>query len=76
MNQATSFIDGSVVYGPTQSLADDLREFKGGRLRMSISPDGRELLPVSDDPNDGCNREEMNARGRYCFTSGQAAVSL
>lgn len=41
-----------------------------GRLKMTTSPDGRELLPVSEDPNDGCNRQEMSDRGRYCFKSG------
>uniref|UniRef100_A0A1B6C2W3 Chorion peroxidase n=1 Tax=Clastoptera arizonana TaxID=38151 RepID=A0A1B6C2W3_9HEMI len=70
MNQVSSFIDGSVVYGNTVQLSRTLRTFQGGKLKMSLSPDGRELLPISTDPNDGCNREEENAKGRYCFIAG------
>lgn len=74
MSQASSFIDASVVYGPSSLLMASLREGEGqgGRLKMSLSPDGRELLPVSEDMMDGCNRYEMSQRGRYCFKSGQS----
>ncbi|KAK3908609.1 Chorion peroxidase [Frankliniella fusca] len=98
LNQASSFIDASVVYGPTSALMRSLREEPSpaaaavsadedgdsaggaarpalGRLRMSMSPDGRELLPVSEDPMDGCNRQEMNDRGRYCFKSGDGRAN-
>jgi hypothetical protein len=37
---------------------------------MSVTPDGRSLLPYSADPSDGCNQKEEMARGRYCFISG------
>ncbi|GLH04745.1 Chorion peroxidase, partial [Gryllus bimaculatus] len=69
LNQATSFLDGSVVYGTSAAAADALREKSGGRLRMRLSADNRELLPVSMDPNDGCNRAEEAAKGRYCFVT-------
>jgi hypothetical protein len=39
---------------------------------MFRTPDNRDLLPISTDPNDGCNRAEMNAAGKYCFESGDA----
>ncbi|MCA8998627.1 MAG: VCBS repeat-containing protein [Planctomycetaceae bacterium] len=45
VNVITAFIDGSVVYGSDQDTADSLREFSGGRLRVS---DGN-LLPIGDD---------------------------
>lgn len=39
---------------------------------MFKTPDNRTLLPVSTDPMDGCNEAAQNARGRYCFESGDA----
>lgn len=72
MNQATSFLDASVVYGTSLKLMDQLRTFEGGLLKMLLTPDGREMLPVSTDPYDGCNQEEELKQGRYCFLSGDA----
>lgn len=70
LNQATAFIDGSVVYGNSDQRQFSLRTRKNGTLRMYITKDGRELLPLSTNPDDGCNQEEMNAEGKYCFESG------
>ncbi|XP_049535672.1 chorion peroxidase [Anopheles darlingi] len=75
LNQATAFIDGSVVYGSDEVLMRSLRSGEGGRLRMLRTPDGRELLPVSTDPEDGCNEAEMNAAGKYCFESGDSRAN-
>ncbi|KAM3960851.1 peroxidasin homolog cardinal [Aphomia sociella] len=69
MNQATAFLDGSTVYGYTEQRATRLRLGIGGRLRM-LSIGNFELLPQSTDPTDGCNTEDMNAKGRYCFETG------
>lgn len=88
LNQATAFIDGSVVYGTLDDRVQRLRSSKmnlniwdiligilkfsgeNGMLRMFNTPDNRTLLPVSDDPTDGCNEAEMNAKGKYCFDAG------
>uniref|UniRef100_A0A336M1I8 CSON015496 protein n=1 Tax=Culicoides sonorensis TaxID=179676 RepID=A0A336M1I8_CULSO len=70
LNQATAFIDGSVVYGSTEEKQLSLRAMQGGKLRMLVIDNNRELLPVSKDPNDGCNQDKENAKGRYCFDSG------
>ncbi|KAL0279639.1 UNVERIFIED_CONTAM: hypothetical protein PYX00_001148 [Menopon gallinae] len=70
LNQASSFIDGSVVYGNSKDISDELRTFINGELKMLLTPDEEELLPVSSDPSDGCNREEEFKRGRYCFLTG------
>lgn len=70
LNQATAFIDGSVVYGNSDQRQWSLRTKKNGTLRMYVTEDGRELLPLSTNPYDGCNQEEMNAEGKYCFESG------
>ena len=74
LNQATSYIDGSVVYGNSEAKFKALRTGKGGKLRMFRTPDNRDLLPISTDPNDGCNREAMSASGKYCFESGDVSI--
>lgn len=70
MNQATAYLDGSVVYGNTDDKTRSLRTLQGGKLRMLLRADGKTLLPVSIDPNDGCNQDEQVAKGRYCFDTG------
>ncbi|XP_049692491.2 chorion peroxidase [Helicoverpa armigera] len=69
LNQATAFIDASTVYGFGEVRSASLRSFVGGQLRM-LKIGSTELLPPSTDPNDSCNTAEMNAKGRYCFESG------
>ncbi|KAJ8736696.1 hypothetical protein PYW08_007352 [Mythimna loreyi] len=69
LNQATAFIDGSTVYGFADTRSASLRTFVGGQLRM-LKIGATQLLPPSTDPNDSCNTAEMNAKGRYCFESG------
>lgn len=73
--QVTSFIDGSMVYGSDVDTAEELREFSGGRLRMQVTPDNRLLLPPSENPFDGCNRQLELERGRYCFATGDARAN-
>lgn len=70
LNQATSFIDGSVVYGSSDLRQIHLRALNNGLLRMYITNDSRELLPISTNPDDGCNRAAMIKQGKYCFESG------
>lgn len=71
MNQVSAFIDGSVVYGSDENVVKKLRTFKNGSLKMLLTKDGRELLPMSTDMKDGCNREEESIKGRYCFLTGE-----
>jgi hypothetical protein len=75
LNQVSAYLDGSVVYGPSLNLTAQLRSMSGGRLLMSVTPDGRTLLPYSVDASDGCNQKEQNAQGRYCFLSGTSTHS-
>jgi hypothetical protein len=47
INQITSAIDGSGVYGSDETRTDTLRRFVGGELRTSEGPDG-EFPPYND----------------------------
>ncbi|XP_056645270.1 peroxidasin homolog isoform X2 [Diorhabda sublineata] len=75
MNQVTSYIDGSVVYSVDEDFAKKLRTLKNGMLKVLVTSDERTLLPVSDDLNDGCNREEYEMNGKYCFLTGDARAN-
>ncbi|KAJ6637042.1 Peroxidasin [Pseudolycoriella hygida] len=75
LNQATAFIDGSVVYGAADKRLQALRTKENGLLRMFVTQDNRTLLPVSTDPEDGCNEVEMNSKGKYCFESGDTRAN-
>lgn len=70
MNQVSSFIDASVIYGADEGTAIKLRTLSNGTLKMHLTEDNRELLPISTDMEDGCNREEEKEKGRYCFMTG------
>lgn len=76
LNQASSYLDASMIYGNTENLSDKIRTFQEGRLEMSYTKDGRPLLPYSKDPVDGCNQAEEIKKGRYCFLSGNDFVKI
>nr|XP_022915574.1 chorion peroxidase [Onthophagus taurus] len=75
MNQVSSYIDGSVIYGPTQEVSSKLRTFQNGLFNVLITQDNRTLLPISHDLSDGCNRKEKIKDGKYCFMSGDARAN-
>ncbi|XP_022177219.1 chorion peroxidase-like isoform X1 [Myzus persicae] len=72
LNQASSYLDGSSVYGNTRKLQNDLRSWTGGRMKVFVTEHGKQLLPPNKDPLDGCNEESEMKKGRYCFLSGDA----
>ncbi|XP_063244152.1 peroxidase-like [Bacillus rossius redtenbacheri] len=75
-NAVTSYLDGSVVYGSSEKVADELRLLRGGQLRTL--PIFRELglknlLPLKIDyPEDGCIRPDKDV---YCFLAGDNRVN-
>ncbi|XP_045119101.1 peroxidase-like [Portunus trituberculatus] len=70
LNQQTSYLDASAVYGATPEAAKDLRMMKDGLLKTQVVPDGRELLPPSLDPLDGCNKAAKLKYNQSCFLAG------
>ncbi|MDI9336577.1 MAG: peroxidase family protein, partial [Gammaproteobacteria bacterium] len=56
INDVTTFIDGSMIYGSDASLAAQLREFSGGRLRVGqpIPPRAKSSLPLDPSACPGC----------------------
>ena len=55
INELTSYIDASQVYGSNREVGNAVRSFRGGRLRAGTDlPDGREGLPVDTDKLVGC----------------------
>jgi hypothetical protein len=71
MNQNTAYIDASMVYGTTHLEANvKLRVHERGYVRSRLNEDGRWMLAISPDANDGCNRPEFMTKNRFCFKSG------
>ena len=56
INDITSFIDGSMIYGSDKIVSNKLREFKGGRLLVGTSaPAGtKPTLPLDPSGCPGC----------------------
>lgn len=75
LNQQTSFLDGSGVYGATSEVLASLRTMKDGLLNTQTTIDGRQLLPASLDPLDGCNRAEKAKYNQSCFKAGDPRVN-
>ncbi|XP_071514131.1 uncharacterized protein [Panulirus ornatus] len=71
INQVTSFIDGSVLYGSSKEESDDLRAFTGGLLKVQRGPAGTQIL-IDDDNQIDC--KDSSSRFR-CFKSGDVRVN-
>uniref|UniRef100_A0A915D5A7 Chorion peroxidase n=1 Tax=Ditylenchus dipsaci TaxID=166011 RepID=A0A915D5A7_9BILA len=78
-NQATSFLDGSTIYGSTMERMKKLRSFHNGRLVTSHeSPNSRELPPTMDlleqvfSPHFAC----ANSVPSSCFIGGSEHINF
>ena len=71
LNQDSAYLDGSVIYGATEEIANSLRTFEGGKLRVSII-DGREFLPQSNTI-ENCNIPPE--AGLKCLLAGDNRVN-
>ncbi|CAG0879551.1 unnamed protein product [Cyprideis torosa] len=75
-NGQTSFLDGSIIYGSTVEQQVIVRAFSEGKMLITNSDEGTgDLLPVSKELNDGCNKEDEFSKGNYCFLSGDLRVN-
>lgn len=72
INQVTSFIDGSTIYGSSKEEAENLRTFSLGQLRIQFNDNGDELLPA--DLN-GLDCRAGDNSERKCFKSGDVRVN-
>ncbi|KAF2367819.1 hypothetical protein FHG87_001411 [Trinorchestia longiramus] len=70
MNQITSFIDASNVYGSTTEEMRNLREFNGGLLKIT-QRGRRQLLP----PNHSDEECESPTIDKPCFAAGDTRVN-
>ncbi|XP_018570500.1 peroxidasin, partial [Anoplophora glabripennis] len=77
INQLTSFIDASQVYGFSEELAKDLRDLNtdGGRLREGVVFPGRKpLLPYAGNQGIDCRRN-LTESTVNCFVAGDIRVN-
>lgn len=75
MNEITSYLDASMIYGSDKEKYDKLREFRGGRMLSLTHPEGRQyhhLLPKNPDVRD-CIPEVH--RDIKCFAAGDERVN-
>lgn len=59
VNQVTSFIDASSIYGSSKEEADELRAFSGGLLKVQRGPSSTQILV------DDSNQIDCKATGRF-----------
>ncbi|XP_065203108.1 peroxidase-like isoform X2 [Planococcus citri] len=71
MNQASHFLDGSVIYGSTEAKAKSLRSMWGGRLITSMQKNGAEYPPLSDRNKIACHL----LNNSNCYNAGDMRVN-
>ncbi|KAL7641463.1 UNVERIFIED_CONTAM: hypothetical protein RMT77_007334 [Armadillidium vulgare] len=69
MNQVSSYIDGSTIYGSSHEEAKQLRTFRKGRLKTSRFKGGSRLLPRN--PSE-CRSKDNE---KSCFKAGDVRVN-
>ncbi|XP_060850509.1 peroxidase-like isoform X1 [Rhopalosiphum padi] len=72
MNQATSFIDSSQLYGHQSDKADSIRTFNGGKLITDIV-DENQFCPLRN--REGSLLCDGRANVGYCFEAGDPRIN-
>lgn len=67
MNEVTSLVDASNIYGSNDCKATELRTFRNGQLKFQTRH-GASMLPTQDDP-------ECRSEANKCFFAGDARVN-
>ncbi|XP_021376679.1 peroxidase-like protein 3 [Mizuhopecten yessoensis] len=67
LNDITSYVDGSQIYGSTEEVAKSLRTFKNGKLLVADS----DLLPKNSDT--ACVLDDPDKN--HCFLAGDVRVN-
>ncbi|XP_035685041.1 peroxidasin homolog [Branchiostoma floridae] len=80
INQVSSFIDASMVYGSSEELAQSLRDLTTdeGLLRVQERTDissGLDLLPFEEEEENSCNQDPTGGDTVPCFLSGDSRVN-
>ncbi|XP_067013234.2 peroxidase isoform X2 [Anabrus simplex] len=71
MNQATHYLDGSMIYGSTDNKAAKLRLFRHGHLK-NTAKNGQTFLPSAEDPSIQC---QLDPNSQACYESGDSRVN-
>lgn len=71
INQVTSFLDASAIYGSSKEESDELRAFKKGNLKVQRGPQGTQVL-IDDDNQIDC---KSGSTRKKCFKSGDVRVN-
>ncbi|XP_050520848.1 peroxidase-like [Daktulosphaira vitifoliae] len=69
LNQATHFLDASMIYGTSSKQSMSLRQLTGGRLLISSNDQSTQLMPLHIDGSNSCQN------GNTCYISGDARVN-
>lgn len=76
INTVTSPVDASFVYGSTESLANKLRKFSGGKMKVSNYFEKLKLKPLlpskTEEPDKDCIARPKNL---FCFIAGDVRVN-
>ncbi|XP_046398889.1 peroxidase-like isoform X2 [Ischnura elegans] len=80
INQATHFLDGSMIYGSDSETQRTVRSFDGGKLKANEheieTSDGRKsvaFFPSFSEPLDIC--QGMSIKGHHCYHGGDSRAN-